>query len=113
MPTNEDINHWIECWNKFLNLRQRVFNLIDIELREDGYCKSYEGATDITISLPNYFAAETDVGRIEFWQIELHCYLLVNGRHITFDGNTFEEALNNFENWVEQKESEELYGTNN
>lgn len=93
-------------WNKFLELRQRVFNLIDIELREDSYCKSYEGATDITISLPDYFAAETDIGRIEFWQIELHCYLLVDGRHITFKGSTFKEALDKYENWVTEKESE-------
>lgn len=93
-------------WDKFLSLRQRVFNLIDIELREDSYCKSYEGATDITISLPNYFAAETDIGRIELWQIELHCYLLINGRHITFEGSTFKEALDKYENWVTEKESE-------
>jgi len=84
-------------------IRERVFKLIEKNLEEDSYCKSYEGAIDLTISYPNYFEQENE----PYCQIELHCYLLINGRHITFDGETMKDALDGFEAWV--KEREEWY----
>ena len=90
---------------RFDRLRDRVFKLIEKELEDDdGGChKSYEGAIDLTISYPNYFEQENE----PYCQIELHCYLLINGRHITFDGETMKDALDGFEAWI--KEREEWY----
>lgn len=88
---------------RFGTLRDRVFKLIEKELEDDdGGCnKSYEGAIDLTISYPNYFEQENE----PYCRIELHCYLLINGRHKTFDGYTMKQALDRFEAWVKAKES--------
>lgn len=86
-----------EEWKRFYRLRQRVFDLI--RKVDDGYHKSYEGSVDVRICFENIFEAET-VKDIGFVEIELHCYLLINGRHISWDGNTFTEALDKFEDWV-------------
>lgn len=94
MITNKD-------WERFYKLRQRVFDLI--KKVDDGYHKSYEGAIDLTFGFDNIYEAD-DVKDLSFIQIELHCYLLVNGRHISFDGKTFGEALNKFEHWIEYTE---------
>lgn len=85
---------------RFDSLRNRVFRMIGKELEEDSYCKSYEGAIDIEISYPNYFEEEKPV----IFIITLHCYILVNGRHQNFYGNTFREALDRFEEWIKEKE---------
>lgn len=87
---------------RFDRLRDRVFKLIEKELEDDdgGGHKSYEGAIDLTISYPNYFDQEKE----PYCQIELHCYLLVNGRHITFDGYTMKKALDRFEAWIKEQE---------
>lgn len=90
-----------EEWERFYGLRQRVFNLI--KKVDDGYHKSYEGAVDVRISFEDIFSAE-DVRDVAFVEIELHCYLLVNGRHISFTGRTFKEALDNFSVWVAHTE---------
>ena len=82
-------------------LRKRVFAMIEKELAEDSYCKSYEGAIDVMLSYPNYFE-ESDTPSVD---ITLHCYILVNGRHITFSGSNMEQALDRFEEWVKAKES--------
>ena len=94
-------------WNRFFNLRKRVFDLI--EKVDDGYHKSQEGAIDVRICFDNIFEAN-DIKDIAFVEIELHCYLLVNGRHISFDGKTFTVALDKFEDWL--KNTEELENCN-
>ena len=86
-----------EEWERFYGLRQRVFDLI--RKIDDGYHKSYEGAIDVRICFDNIFEAD-DVRDVSFVEIELHCYLLVNGRHIEWDGHNFTEALNKFEDWL-------------
>ena len=90
-----------EEWDRFYRLRQRVFDLIREE--DDGYHKSYEGAMDVRICFDSIFEAD-NVRDVSFVEIELHCYLLVNGRHISWDGNTFTQALDKFEDWVKETE---------
>lgn len=94
-----------EEWERFYGLRQRVFDLIRKE--DDGYHKSYEGAIDVRIGFDNIFEAN-NVRDVSFVEIELHCYLLVNGRHIRWCGRTFKEALDEFEDWL--KNTEEMFG---
>ena len=94
-----------EEWERFYRLRQRVFNLI--KEVDDGYHKSYEGAIDVRICFDNIYEAD-NIKDVSFVEIELHCYLLVNGRHILWDGRTFAEALDKFEDWL--KNTEELVG---
>ena len=90
-------------WDRFYKLRQRVFDLIEKE--DDGYHKSYEGAIDIRVCFNSIYEVE-DVYDIAYYEIELHCYLLVNGRHITFHGKTFKEALDSFAVWVQHTEDQ-------
>jgi hypothetical protein len=70
-------------------LQQRVFRCIEDCLREDGHHKSYEGSMEVTMTLPNVFEQG---GRIK-WSVSLHCYLICDGRHDTWTGNTLSEAL--------------------
>ena len=90
-----------EEWERFYALRQRVFD--SVRKVDDGYHKSYEGAVDVRICFANIFEAES-VKDVAFIEIELHCYLLVNRRHISFDGYTFREAMDKFEDWINETE---------
>ncbi len=90
-----------EEWDRFYKLRQRVFDLIGKE--DDGCHKSYEGAVDVRIYFENIYEAD-DVKDVSFVEIELHCYLLVDGRHITWYGYDFTKALDKFEEWVKDTE---------
>jgi hypothetical protein len=69
--------------------QQRIFRCIEDELRQDGHHKSYEGAIEISLSLPNYFEQSTSPQ----WTISLHCYLLLDGRHQSWSGRTLPEAI--------------------
>jgi len=73
---------------RFLELRADLFTAIASQLREDGHCKSYEGA--FTIRLPNYFDQADDE---EPWQITLDCYVIGPNRHYHWNGSTFKDAL--------------------
>lgn len=87
-------------WKRFFALRRRVFDAIDSIVNDpddDGYHKSYEGAMDVTFCFDNYFNADNDERAIVAVKIELHCYLLINGRHEEWWGDTFEEALDKAE----------------
>ena len=77
-------------WIRFFALRQRIFDAI--KKVDEGYHKSYEGAMDVEFSFQNIYEAE-DVTDTVLVRISLHCYLLVNGRHIEWTGHTFKEAL--------------------
>lgn len=97
---------WMDCgeWNdRMITLRKRLFGLI--RAVDEGYHKSYEGALDITISLPGIFDSEDDVA----FKIEISCYLLCYGRGETFRGESMEECLDQFEVWIEDKELQ-LFG---
>lgn len=98
-------------WERFYSLRNRLFTLIAVALHEDPYCKSYEGAIDLDISFPNYFETDSAYGPPEYFGIELHCYILINGRHETYKGKTFSQCLDKLENNIsmwEFKWKEEL-----
>lgn len=71
-------------------LQQRVFRCIEDELESDNCHKSYEGAMDVTLSLPNIFVRDDKPK----WHISLHCYVInMNGRHHNWTGDTLSEAL--------------------
>ena len=90
-------------WQRFFKLRQRVFDAIKRivdDPEDDGYHKSYEGAMDVTFGFANYFEAD-DIKDIDGVKIELHCYLLINGRHAEWYGDTFADALDKAERGVD------------
>lgn len=84
-------------FSRFFKFREKVFDLI--RKVDDGYHKSYEGAVDLRLSYENIYEADS-IYDIAYVEIELHCYLLVNGRHITFGGYTFDEAMRKAEAWL-------------
>lgn len=88
-------------WERFFSLRERVFTLI--RKADEGYHKPYEGAVDVHLCFNNIYESK-GVRDIDIVEIELHCYLLVDERHITWYGRTFEEAMDYFENWIETTE---------
>ena len=83
---------------RIMALRRRLFDLI--RAVDEGHHKSYEGALDISISLPGIFESEDDTTS----KIELGCYLLCYGRCETFCGNSIKECIDRFEAWIEDKE---------
>ena len=89
-------------WQRFFKLRQRVFDAIEkivTDPEDDGHHKSYEGAMDVTFCFDNYFNADNTYDT-ELVKIELHCYLLINGRHEEWEGRTFSEALDKAEEGI-------------
>ena len=92
-------------WNRFYALRKKLFDLI--EKVDDGYHKSYEGAIDLTIGFPDIFESEYNAELPpEYYTLTVHCYLLINGRHQDFDGQTFDECLDKFESGLAHWEKE-------
>ena len=86
-------------WNRFLELRQRLFKALKECLEVDEYCKPYEGGFDVEYSLPNYF----DEGeRNPVWRIHLSCYLVGPSRGTDWHGETFGDALFKMEQDVNQ-----------
>ncbi len=102
-----------ELLERFCELRKKLFDGIKLALEVDGYCKSYEGT--FSIIFPNYFQERLESQWIDdSWCIGLDCYVLGPGRHYTWCGETFEEALEKAEKdileWVKE---EELYAEEN
>lgn len=97
----------IENWARFVALRQRLFKAIK-EITEDPNAswKPYEGAFDVTYSLPNYFEA-LDEKKAE-WNIHLSCYVIGPSRGEDWGGETFDEALDlaeeDINEWLEDHE---------
>ena len=96
---------------RFDQLRQRVMRAVEYELKmNDGYCKSYEGAFEVTMSFPEYFQDETGTKPPDFVSITLHCYVLGPHRHYTWEGPTFLDALRKAEaeidSWIEHQKEE-------
>ena len=86
-------------WERFFKLRRRVFDAIEkivTDPEDDGHHKSYEGAMELTFCYGDYFTSE-DEKELNAVKIELHCYLLVDGRHMEWWGSTFKEALDKAE----------------
>ncbi|MBQ6599968.1 MAG: hypothetical protein IJH79_20675 [Lentisphaeria bacterium] len=83
-------------WERFYDLRTRLFRLI--ETVDDGYHKSYEGALEVTVRFNNIYEAEQGAASPPYdFLLAVHCYLLIDGRHEEFEGDTFTECLNKFE----------------
>ena len=96
---------------RFDRLRQRVMRAVEYELKlNDGYCKSYEGAFEVTMSFPEYFQDETGTKPPDFVSITLHCYVLGPHRHYTWEGPTFLDALRKAEaeidSWIEAQDGD-------
>ncbi len=88
---------------RFVDIRKRLFTMIDRALQEDSHHKSYEGA--MSIHFPNRF--EDYEGHIG---IELSCYVLgPGGRHHKWEGKTLGEALDKMEKDMDQWANEEQH----
>ena len=76
---------------RLARMQERIYRCIEDELREDSHHKSYEGAMDVTLSLPNIFERE----KPPEWTIGLHAYVLdgMDGRHDHWSGRTIDEAI--------------------
>lgn len=92
-------------FKRFFELRGRLFDLI--RKVDDGYHKSYEGALDVMLSFPNIYESDGNPEREWLCWIELGCYLLIeDGRHKKFHGETFDECLDQLEDWLTKRESD-------
>ena len=81
-----------KAYKRFLKLRRRVMEAIEKTLKIDPYCKSYEGAMELTLRYPNFFEqCEEDVPC--YCEIRLHCYVLGPARHYIWTGETLDEAV--------------------
>lgn len=87
-------------FDKFMSLRSRAFAMIKSMLDEDGHCKSYEGTFTVKTVYPNYF----EKSDVPVFEIHMACYLLSRDRQECWDGSTFQDALDSFEEWVIEKE---------
>lgn len=90
---------------RFIELRKRIFKLIEEILREDPCCKSYEGIMEIGFRYGDYFEEYSE--EPETVIITLHCYLLGNGRHHTYQGKNLGDALDKLEQDIEEWERNE------
>jgi hypothetical protein len=72
-------------------MQERIYRCIEEELDRDPHHKSYEGALEITMGLPNIFSR----GDGPTYTISLHAYVLstVSGRHEHWAGKTLSDAL--------------------
>ena len=91
----------------FTALRKRLNTCINW-LREQGEPgKSYEGAWDIQIGIPD--ATDDPDAKLppDYCKITLHCYLLGPSRHYEWTGETVEEAFKqcrkDVEKWIDQE----------
>ena len=96
-------------WERFYALRTRLFELIMAV--DEGYHKSYEGTLEVTVRFQNIYEAEQGAASPPYdFLLAVHCYLLIDGRHEKFEGETFSECLDQFEyalaNWEKEWEGE-------
>ncbi len=80
-------------YEEFNKVRRQVANAIAKYLKDDCVHKSYEGTWDMLVSYPNYFEDETATSNPDFYQINLHCYVLGPDRHYSWQGKSWREAL--------------------
>ena len=75
---------------RLMAMRERVYRCIEDELDRDGHHKSYEGAWEVTMSIPEIFSRGEPIE----WTVTLHCYVLdLSGRHEHWTGRTLAEAI--------------------
>lgn len=80
-----------------------VYDGVARALKEDPYCKSYEGTIELVISLPDYFQRDKKPGHVE---LNLHCYVLGPSRHYSWSGYdvaaVFAEATEDVMGWINE-----------
>jgi hypothetical protein len=99
------------------DFRQLAFSGIKRALEIDGACKSYEGAVELHVGLPNYFKETTgeDWGLAAFfggaahnYKLTLHCYVLGPARHYDWEGSdvqdVFARATADVRTWIAELE---------
>ena len=74
-------------------LRLNVGSYIEDYLKDDCGHKSYEGTWELTVSYPSYFEDDTFNAPPESFIVQLHCYVLGPGRHYSWSGKNWMEAL--------------------
>ena len=100
--------------------RELVFSGIKRSLELDGHCKSYEGAVEFHVQLPNYFkethgedhgfmaAMGSDPG--PNYKLTLHCYVLGPARHYDWEDSdvvdVFARATADVQRWISELEEE-------
>lgn len=92
----------LEAMARVFRAQQRIYRCIEDCLKEDGHHKSYEGAMEVSLVLPNMFEQERGL----VWSITLHCYLLCDGRHETWSGKSLEECCAQMEAWADRELAE-------
>lgn len=90
MTMNDNQEQNAHCFQRLVNLRERLFTYIKKALEEDECCKSNEGAFEL--HMPSYLDSE--------WRVVLHCYVIGPNRHYMWSGSTFDEAVTKAENAV-------------
>ena len=96
-------------WERFYRLRCRIFELIHAV--DEGIHKSYEGAIDLTLGFDNVWESGNSASPPSVFNLDLYCYLLINGRQKRYQGRTFEQCLDQLEHdmdGLEQEWKEEL-----
>lgn len=82
------------------NLRNKVFNQIEICLAEDSHCKNYEGQFSIVI--PSYFEDQDDC--FDKWALNLDLYAFGPNRHYSWEGKDLSECIfkaeEDIDNWI-------------
>ena len=83
----------VEAWDTFNELRVMVNETIAWMWEQGEPGKSYEGEWEITMHYPGESEDEEAKQDADYWQIQLHCYLIGPGRHYSWSGKTFDEAV--------------------
>ena len=81
---------------RFNRLRKMVDEAVEKEWARGEPGKSYEGAWEVSAEFPSTDDGGANAGAC-YWKIVLHCYLIGPSRHYSWNGKTFEEALDKCE----------------
>ena len=84
---------------RFFALRKRLFEMIGGYFATgEGHCKSYEGQLYLVSDYGNYFDDEEANWKLpQSVTVHLDVYVVGPGRHYDFTGKTLAEALDKFE----------------
>lgn len=72
---------------------------IDKSLKEDGHCKSYEGAMRIGARFPDFFDHKEELPQ---WIIELDCYVVGPSRHYKWWDSSLSGVISKAEKEIRQ-----------
>lgn len=89
-------------YERFYELRRRVFGEIDRIRAEGESGKSYEGLFEICFDFEECYGVESMKDEPKGVEIKLHCYLLGTHRHYSWRGENFVEALDYAETQIDK-----------